>query len=154
MRTFRQKFSKSLYFIILIVFYILSAVLIYPTILTLDCPKDVVLGGVLLYSLLVIAYTIRALFACCYITMTNTEIIFINPYIRFYRKFPFSGIARAKIESGGIYADKYILIWDEKGHRFYKEIALVDNNDLKEIVELFNNHGIEVEKDIWKGYFK
>lgn len=154
MRTFRQKFTKTFYFPILIGLYILSTVLIYPTMLTLDRPKEIIIGGILFYSLLVIAYTMRALFACCYITITDTEIIFINPYIRFFRKFSFSRIARAKISSGGTYADKYIFIWDEKGKRFYKEIALVNNNDLKEIVEIFNEHGIEVEKNIWKGYFE
>ncbi len=154
MRTFRQKFTKTFYFPILIGSYILSAVLMYPTILTLDGPKEIIIGGILFYSLFEIAYTMRALFACCYITITDTEIIFINPYIRFFRKFSFSRIAHAKINSGGTYADKYIFIWDEKDKRFYKEIALVDNNDLKEIVEIFNEHGIEVEKDIWKGYLE
>lgn len=48
----------------------------------------------------------------------------------------------------------YIYQWDNKDKRFYKEIALVDGYDLKEIVGIFNEHGIEVEKDIWKGYFK
>ncbi len=47
----------------------------------------------------------------------------------------------------------YIYQWDNKDKRFYKEIALVDGYDLKEIVGIFNEHGIEVEKDIWKGYF-
>ena len=154
MRTFRQKFTRTFYFPILIGSYILSAVLMYPTILTLDRPKEIIIGGILFYSLFEIAYTMRVLFACCYITITDAEIIFINPYIRFFRKFSFSRIARAKISSGGTYADKYIFIWDEKGKRFYKEIALVDNNDLKEIVEIFNEHGIEVEKNIWKGYFE
>lgn len=154
MRTFRQRFTKNFYFSILIGLYILSAILIYPTMLTLDRPREIMYVGMLLYSFLVIAYTIRTLFACCYITVTDTKIAFINPYIRFYREFSFSDIARAKISSGGIYADKFLFIWDKSSKRFHKEIALVDNNDLKKIVGIFSEHGIEVEKDIWKGYLE
>ncbi len=36
----------------------------------------------------------------------------------------------------------YIYQWDNKDKRFYKEIALVDGYDLKEIGKIFNNLGI------------
>ncbi len=154
MRTFRQKFTKNFYFPMLIIVYIFSALVVFPSLLTLDRSEETIWIITLTYSSILIFFTFRALFACCYITITDTEIIFINPYIKYYRKFSFSDIARAKISSGGTYADKFLLIWDNKDKRFYKEIALVDGYDLKEIVGIFNEHGIEVEKDIWKGYLK
>ncbi len=138
----------------LIGLYIFSVIVACPTLLTLDRPKEVIFIGILIYLFLDIAYTIRALFACCYITITDTKIAFINPYIRFYREFCFHDIARAKISGGGTYADKFLQIWDKNDKKFFKEIALVANNDLKEIVGIFGEHGIEVEKDIWKGYFE
>jgi len=125
-----------------------------PVLLTLDRPKEVIFIGILIYLVLAIAYTIRALFACCYLTITDTKIVFINPYIRFYREFCFLDIARAKIAWGGIYADKTLFIWDKNGKRFYKEIALVANNDLKEIVGIFIEHGINVDKDSWTGFLE
>lgn len=149
MKTFRQKFRKNGYFPMLIGLYAFSALLFLPTTLTLDRSENIKFIGVLIILLLLIFFTFRALFACCYITITDTKIAFINPYIRFYREFSFRDIARAKISGGGTYADKFLMIWDKNGKRFFKEIALVDGYDLKEIVGIFIEHGIEVDKDSW-----
>jgi hypothetical protein len=153
MKTFRQKFTKNIYFPMLIIIYIFSALVVFPSLPTLDRSEETIWGITLTYSSILIFFTFRALFACCYITITDTEIIFINPYIRFYRIFSFSDITRAKISSGGIYAANFLQIWDKDGKRFFKEIALVRFKDLNEIVDIFEEHGIEVDK-FWKGYIE
>lgn len=109
------------------------------------------MGGVAVLLAFFTAVTLRNLFMCCYITITDNEIMFINPFFRTCRQFRFSDIAYIRMYIRG---EVFLRIRDRNGRRTFKGIELVDRNDLKEIVGILEAHGIEVGKDIWKGYFE
>jgi hypothetical protein len=98
---------------------------------------------------IVILMSVRAISSCSYLIVTDDKIAYINPYIRYYREFLFDDIIHAEIGSGGVYAYNYLRISTRDSKRFRKEIELVRRKDLKEIVEIFEEHGIEVDK-FWK----
>lgn len=99
-----------------------------------------------LMILLLLSISIRALFASRYITISNTELTFINPYMHSYREILLSDITRVKIE---VARCVFLHIWNKQGKHDITEIALVPRKDLKEIVEIFEELGIDVEK-FWK----
>lgn len=151
MKTFRQKFTKSDYFYTLIVLYSSLVILGVPTILVLsNRQNNTVLIFFVVLMILLLSISIRALFASRYISISNTELTFINPYIHSYREILLSDITRVKIE---VARCVFLHIWDKQGKHDITEIALVPRKDLKEIVEIFKELGIEVDK-FWKGYIK
>lgn len=154
MKTFRQKFTKSDYFYTLIVLYGSLVIFGGPTIFVLSNRQNNTVSMcfvVLLMILLLCFISIRALFASRYITISNTELTFINPYMHSHREILLCDITRVKIEMARCV---FLHIWDKQGKHDITEITLVPRKDLKEIVGIFGEHGIEVEKDIWKGYIK
>ena len=152
MKIFRQEFTKSDYFYTLIVLYSLLVILGVPTIFVLSNRQNntVSMSFVALMILLSFFISIRALFASRYITISNTKLKLINPYIHSYREILLYDITRVKIEMARCV---FLHIWDKQGKHDITEIALVPRKDLKEIAGIFEGHGIEVEK-FWEGYLE
>ncbi len=143
MKIFRQKFTKSDYFDTLIVLYSSSVIVGVPTIFILSNRQDkaVFMSYVVIIILLSFYISIRALFASRYITISNTKLTFINPYMHSYREILLCDITRVKIEMARCV---FLHIWDKQGKHDITEIALVPRKDLKEIAGIFEEHGIEV----------
>ncbi len=154
MKTFRQKFIKIFFFPILVLFYVmLISFLIVYYYQDIENPAFVRIL-ISIFALYVIINTFLCIQACNYLILTDSTIEICNPYFHLHRKFMLNRITHIKIFAGAWGADKFIRITTDDNNRYTKQLSLVSVFDLKKIVEIFNEHGIEVEKDIWKGYFK
>ena len=142
MRTFRQKFTQTSAFIVIISIIIATLVGIWAL---LDSPFWAIMCA-LAYMIL---FLIRAISSCSYLTVTDNKFALINPYIRYYREFLFEDITHADICFGGTYAYNYLQIRTRGGKKFRKEIDLVRQKDYNEILRIFEAHGIEVKK-FWR----
>lgn len=94
-----------------------------------------------LIILLTIFLSIRAVVGCRYITISDTSLSFINPYLHTYREILLSDITRVKIEVGRCV---FLHIWNKQGKRDITEIALVHRKDLKEIGKIFKANNINI----------
>lgn len=146
MRKFRRKFTKTNAFDLIILVNIIS---LFGYLAILDRP----IWCIYTIMAIVILLSVRAISSCSYLIVTDDKIACINPYIRYYREFLFDDIIHAEIGSGGVYAYDYLRISTRDGKRFRKEIELVRRKDLNEIINIFETHGIEVEK-FWDGYIE
>lgn len=144
MKIFRQKFTKSDSFYTLIVVYGLLAIFVVPAIFVLYNPQNntiVSMSCGALIILLTIFLSIRAVVGCRYITISDTSLSFINPYLHTYREILLSDITRVKIEVGRCV---FLHIWNKQGKRNITEIALVPRKDLKEIGKIFKANNINI----------
>ena len=93
------------------------------------------------------------LLRCNYVTITDTEIAFIHPYLRKYKEVRFKDITRVKFDLIGRTAIMKIIVWTHDGERFSKGLGLVRWQDIDNLVDIFISHGIEVDK-YWKDKLK
>ena len=96
---------------------------------------------------------IAELLLCNYVTITDTEIAFVHPYLRKYKEVLFKDIARVKFNLMGRTAIMRVTVWTCDGERFSKGLGLVRWQDIDNLVDIFISHGIEVDK-YWKDKLK
>ncbi|MBQ3209464.1 MAG: hypothetical protein IJB23_06570 [Alistipes sp.] len=92
------------------------------------------------------------LLRCNYVTITDTEIAFIHPYLRQYKEVRFENITRVKFDLASR-AMMGVIVWTRDGERFSKGLGLVRWQDIDNLVDIFISHGIEVDK-YWKDKLK
>lgn len=149
MKTFRRGYFRSGHFYSILPTLIITPILCYM--LSLDDRYPT--WPFWLVSAFPVLCVIAELLLCNYVTITDTEIAFVHPYLRKYKEVLFKDIARVKFNLMGRTAMMRVIVWTRDGERFSKGLGLVRWQDIDNLVDIFISHGIEVDK-YWKDKLK
>lgn len=148
MKTFRRGYFRSGDFYAILPTIIVTPILCYMLSLEDRSPTWTLWLAPAFLVLVVILDLLR----CNYVTITDTEIAFIHPYLRKYKEVRFENISRVKFDLASRAMMK-IIVWTRDGERFSKGLGLVRWQDIDNLVDIFISHGIEVDK-YWKDKLK
>ena len=148
MKTFRRGYFRSGDFYVILPTLIITPILCYM--LSLDDRHPT--WPIWLISAFPVLCVIAELLRCNYVTITDTEIAFIHPYLRKYKEVRFENITRVKFYLASRTMMK-VMVWTRDGERFSKGLGLVRWQDINNLVDIFISHGIEVDK-YWKDKLK
>lgn len=148
MKTFRRGYFRSGDFYAILPTIIITPILSYMLSLEDRYPT----WPLWLVSAFPVLLVILDLLRCNYVTITDTEIAFIHPYLRTYKEVLFKDITRIKFALASRAMMK-VIVWTRDGERFSKGLGLVRWQDIDNLVDIFISHGIEVDK-YWKDKLK
>ena len=148
MKTFRRGYFRSGDFYAILPTIIITPILSYMLSLEDRYPT----WPLWLVSAFPVLLVILDLLRCNYVTITDTEVAFIHPYLRTYKEVLFKDITRVKFALASR-AMMRVIVWTRDGERFSKGLGLVRWQDIDNLVDIFISHGIEVDK-YWKDKFK
>lgn len=148
MKTFRRGYFRSGDFYAILPTIIMTPIFSY--ILSLEDRYPT--WPLWLVSAFPVLVVILDLLRCNYVTITDTEIAFIHPYLRKYKEVRFEDITRVKFYLASRAMMK-AMVWTRDGERFSKGLGLVRWQDIDNLVDIFISHGIEVDK-YWKDKLK
>lgn len=148
MKTFRRGYFRSGDFYAILPTIIITPILSYMLSLEDRYPT----WPLWLVSAFPVLLVILDLLRCNYVTITDTEIAFIHPYLRTYKEVLFKDITRVKFALASR-AMMRVIVWTRDGERFSKGLGLVRWQDIDNLVDIFISHGIEVDK-YWKDKLK
>lgn len=148
MKTFRRGYFRSGDFYAILPTIIVTPILCYMLSLEDRYPT----WPLWLPPAFLVLVVILDLLRCNYVTITDTEIAFIHPYLRKYKEVRFEDITRVKFYLASRAMMK-VMVWTRDGERFSKGLGLVRWQDIDNLVDIFISHGIEVDK-YWKDKLK
>lgn len=148
MKTFRRGYFRSGDFYAILPTIIIAPILCYMLSLEDRYPT----WPLWLVSAFPVLLVILDLLRCNYVTITDTEIAFIHPYLRKNKEVLFKDITRVKFALASR-AMMRVIVWTRDGERFSKGLGLVRWQDIDNLVDIFISHGIEVDK-YWKDKLK
>ena len=146
MKTFRRGYFRSGHFYAILPTIIMTPILCYMMSLEDRYPT----WPLWLVPAFLVLVVILDLLRCNYVTITDTEIAFIHPYLRQYKEVRFENITRVKFDLASR-AMMGVIVWTRDGERFSKGLGLVRWQDIDNLVDI--SHGIEVDK-YWKDKLK